>query len=96
VVQGDELVDSQPAFDHQTNEPIISFRFNNSGARKFGTFTKANVGRPFAIVLDDKVISAPVIRDQILGGSGQISGSFTVETANKLAIQLRSGALPPS
>ena len=94
VVKGDELVDSQPAFDHQTNEPIITFRFNNSGARKFGTFTKANVGRPFAIVLDDKVISAPVIRDQILQGSGQISGSFTVETANKLAIQLRSGALP--
>jgi len=94
VVRGDELVDAQPAFDQQTNEPIISFRFNNSGARKFGSFTRANVGRPFAIVLDDKVISAPVIRDQILGGSGQISGSFSVETANKLAIQLRSGALP--
>jgi SecD/SecF fusion protein len=94
IVRGDELVDAQPAFDQQTHEPIISFRFNNSGARKFGTYTKANVGRPFAIVLDDKVISAPVIRDQILTGSGQISGSFTVETANKLAIQLRSGALP--
>ena len=65
-----------------------------AGARKFGNFTKDNVGRPFAIVLDDKVISAPVIREPILGGSGQISGSFTVETATQLAIQLRSGALP--
>jgi preprotein translocase subunit SecD len=94
VVKGDELVDAQPAFDHQTNEPIITFRFNNAGARKFGAFTKINVGRPFAIILDEKVVSAPVIRDAILGGSGQISGSFSVETANKLAIQLRSGALP--
>ena len=71
-----------PAFDQRTNEPIITFRFNNSGARKFGNFTKDHVNRPFAIVLDDKVISAPVIREPILGGSGQISGSFTVETAN--------------
>jgi protein-export membrane protein SecD len=94
VVRGDELVDAQPAFDQQTNEPIISFRFNNSGARKFGNFTKDNVNRPFAIVLDEQVISAPVIREPILGGSGQISGSFTVESANQLAIQLRSGALP--
>src|SRR5215468_586877 len=94
VVRGDELVDAQPAFDSRTNEPVISFRFNNSGARKFGNFTKDHVNLPFAIVLDDKVISAPVIREPILGGSGQISGSFTVETAHQLAIQLRSGALP--
>ena len=94
VVQGDDLVDSQPGFDQQTNEPIISFRFNQSGARKFGAFTKEHVGQPFAIVLDDKVISAPVIREAILGGTGQISGNFTVESANNLAIQLRSGALP--
>jgi preprotein translocase subunit SecD len=94
VVQGEDLDNAQPAFDPQTNEPVISFRFNQSGARKFGAFTKDNVGRPFAIVLDDKVISAPVIREPILGGSGQISGNFTVETANNLAIQLRSGALP--
>ena len=94
VVQGDDLTDAQPGFDQRTNEPIISFRFNNSGARKFGNFTKENVGRPFAIVLDDKVLSAPVIREPILGGSGQISGSFTVESANTLAVQLRSGALP--
>jgi protein-export membrane protein SecD len=94
VVRGDELVDAQPAFDSRTNEPVISFRFNNSGARKFGNFTKDHVNQPFAIVLDDQVISAPVIREPILGGSGQISGSFTVEAANQLAIQLRSGALP--
>jgi preprotein translocase subunit SecD len=94
VVRGDQLVDSQPGFDQRTNEPIISFRFDQSGARTFGRFTQDNVGRPFAIVLDDKVLSAPVIREPILGGSGQISGSFTVESANNLAIQLRSGALP--
>jgi len=94
VVLGEDLEDAQPGFDQRTNEPIISFRFNTSGARKFGNFTKNNVGRPFAIVLDDKVISAPVIREAILGGSGQISGNFTVESANNLAIQLRSGALP--
>ncbi len=94
VVPGDDLVDAQPGFDQRTNEPIISFRFNQSGARKFGAFTKDNVGRPFAIVLDNHVLSAPVIREPILGGSGQISGSFTVETAGQLAVQLRSGALP--
>lgn len=94
VVQGDDLVDAQPAFDSQTNAPIITFRFNQSGARKFGNFTKTHVGEPFAIVLDDRVISAPVIREAILGGSGQISGNFSVESANNLAIQLRSGALP--
>lgn len=94
VVSGEDLVDAQPGFDQRTNEPIISFRFNQSGARKFGRFTKNNVGAPFAIVLDNKVLSAPVIREAILGGSGQISGSFTVESANNLAIQLRSGALP--
>lgn len=94
VVTGEDLVDAQPGFDQRTNEPIISFRFNQAGARKFGKFTSENVGAPFAIVLDNHVISAPVIRDAILGGSGQISGSFTVESANNLAIQLRSGALP--
>ena len=94
IVQGDDLTDAQPGFDQRTNEPIISFRFNQSGARRFGNFTRDNVGRPFAIVLDDKVLSAPVIREPILGGSGQISGSFTVESANTLAVQLRSGALP--
>lgn len=94
IVSGEDLVDSQPGFDQRTNEPIISFRFNQSGARKFGNYTKDNVGQPFAIVLDNKVLSAPVIREPILGGSGQISGSFTVDSANTLAVQLRSGALP--
>lgn len=94
VVQGDDLVDAQPSFDSRTNAPIITFRFNQSGARKFGDFTKTHVNKPFAIVLDDKVISAPVINEAILGGSGQISGNFSIETANNLAIQLRSGALP--
>jgi preprotein translocase subunit SecD len=94
VVDGTELVDAQPGFDQTTNEPIITFRFNQSGARKFGRFTQENLRRPFAIVLDDKVLSAPIIQSAILGGTGQISGSFTVETANTLAIQLRSGALP--
>jgi preprotein translocase subunit SecD len=93
-VSGEDLTDGQPGFDSRTNEPIISFRFNGSGARKFGNFTKDNVGQPFAIVLDDKVLSAPVIREPILGGSGQISGNFTVDSANTLAVQLRSGALP--
>jgi preprotein translocase subunit SecD len=94
VVRGDELTSANPAFDSRTNEPIIDFGFNNSGARKFGKFTQDHVGKPFAIVLDDKVISAPVIREPILGGRGQISGSFTPETSTQLAIQLRSGALP--
>ena len=94
IVPGDDLEDAQPGFDQRTTEPIISFRFNTSGARKFGKYTQENVGRPFAIMLDDKVISAPVIREAILGGTGQISGNFSVETANNLAIQLRSGALP--
>jgi protein-export membrane protein SecD len=94
VVAGEELTDAQPGFDQQTNEPVINFRFNQQGARKFGRYTQANVGRPFAILLDDRVISAPVIQTAILGGTGQISGRFTVESANALAVQLRSGALP--
>jgi preprotein translocase subunit SecD len=94
IVSGDELTDAQPGFDQRSNEPIVTFKFNTSGARKFAQVTQENVGRPFAIVLDDKVISAPVIREPILGGSGQISGNFTVESANNLAILLRAGALP--
>jgi preprotein translocase subunit SecD len=94
IVSGEELTDSQPGFDQRTSEPIVSFKFNSSGARKFAQVTQENVGRAFAIVLDNKVISAPVIREPILGGSGQISGNFTVESANNLAILLRAGALP--
>src|SRR6266480_3989550 len=94
IVSGEELTDAQPGFDQRTSEPIVTFKFNTSGARKFAQVTQENVGRPFAIVLDDEVISAPVIREPILGGSGQISGNFTVESANNLAILLRAGALP--
>jgi preprotein translocase subunit SecD len=94
LVSGGELTDAQPGFDQRTNEPIVSFKFNTVGARKFAVATSENVGQPFAIVLDDKVISAPVIREPITGGSGQISGSFTVQAANDLAILLRAGALP--
>jgi preprotein translocase subunit SecD len=94
LVSGAELTDAQPGFDQRTSEPIVSFRFNTSGARKFAQVTQENVGKPFAIVLDNEVISAPVIREPILGGSGQISGSFTVQSANDLAILLRAGALP--
>jgi len=94
LVSGADLTDAQPGFDQRTSEPIVSFRFNTSGARKFAQVTQENVGKPFAIILDNQVISAPVIREPILGGSGQISGSFTVESANDLAILLRAGALP--
>jgi len=94
LVSGADLTDAQPGFDQRTNEPIVTFRFNTSGARKFAEVTQQNVGKPFAIVLDNQVISAPVIREPILGGSGQISGSFTVQAANDLAILLRAGALP--
>jgi preprotein translocase subunit SecD len=94
MVSGEDLVDAQPGFDQRTGEPIVSFRFNTNGARRFAQVTQENVGRPFAIVLDNQVISAPVIREPILGGSGQISGRFTVEQANDLAILLRAGALP--
>jgi preprotein translocase subunit SecD len=94
LVSGGDLIDAQPGFDQRTNEPIVSFRFNGSGSRKFSDATVKNVGQPFAIVLDNKVVSAPVIREPITGGSGQISGSFTVQGANDLAILLRAGALP--
>lgn len=94
IVQGEDLTDAQPSFDQQTGKPIVSFRFDTRGAQSFGSATSANVGRLFAIVLDNKVISAPVIQTPITGGSGQISGSFTVVQANNLAILLRAGALP--
>ncbi len=105
IVTGEDLVDAQPGFDQQTNEPIVSFRFNSAGARRFGKYTKDHVGEPFAVVIDNgideltkkrdiHVITAPVIREPILGGSGQISGNFTIDEANELSILLRSGALP--
>ncbi|QAU46921.1 protein translocase subunit SecD [Bradyrhizobium guangzhouense] len=94
LVAGGDLTDAQATFDQRTNEPVVSFKFNTSGARKFAQATQENVGVPFAIILDNKVISAPVIREPITGGQGQISGNFTVQSANDLAILLRAGALP--
>lgn len=94
LLSGDDLADAQPGFDQQTNEPLVSFRFNTRGATVFGGVTQANIGRRFAVVLDDKFITAPVIRSAILGGTGQISGNFTVESAQNLAVLLRAGALP--
>ncbi len=94
LVSGADLVDAQPGFDQRSSEPVVNFRFNSSGGRKFAEATQQNVGKRFAIVLDNKVISAPVIREPILGGQGQISGNFTVQSANDLSILLRAGALP--
>ena len=93
MVSGDELVDAATTRD-QTGQWAVSFRFDSSGARKFGEVTTENVGKPFAIVLDGRVISAPVIREPIVGGTGQITGNFTVEEANDLSLLLRAGALP--
>ncbi len=92
VVGGENLVDAQPVF--QEGEPVVSFKFNSIGGKKFGEATKNNVGERLAIVLDNEVISAPTIQGAILGGSGVITGSFTVKSANDLALLLRSGALP--
>ncbi|MFZ5835581.1 MAG: protein translocase subunit SecD [Pseudomonadota bacterium] len=94
MVSGENLVDAQPSTDSQTSEPVVNFRFDTIGGKRFAEVTKANIGKPFAIVLDGRVVSAPVIRSAILGGSGQISGSFTFQEANDLAILLRAGALP--
>jgi preprotein translocase subunit SecD len=93
MVSGEMLTDATATFD-QSGQPVVSLRFNAAGARLFGEATSQNVGRRFAIVLDRQVISAPVIREAILGGVGQISGQFTVQTANDLAVLLRAGALP--
>lgn len=93
AVTGEELVDAQPTFD-QNGQPAVSFRFNPGGARKFGNYTANNVGALFAIVLDGEVISAPQIREAITGGSGQITGNFSVEESSELSILLRAGALP--
>ncbi|MEO8242122.1 MAG: protein translocase subunit SecD [bacterium] len=93
VVTGEDLTDAQPSFD-QNNRPAVSFKFDVTGARKFGEYTGAHVGDPFAIVLDNQVISAPTIQSAITGGSGIITGSFTVEESTNLAVLLRAGALP--
>ena len=93
-IKGDELSDAKQSFESRTNEPVVSITFDQQGGAKFAKLTTENVNRPFAIILDGKVLSAPNINEPILGGSAQISGSFTVASANSLAIALRSGALP--
>ena len=93
MVSGDQLVDAKQTFD-QDGQPVVSISFNTAGARRFGRVTQENVNKPFAIILDDKVLSAPNINEPILGGQAQISGQFTVETANQLAVSLASGKLP--
>lgn len=94
IVSGENLVDAQATFNSQNNEPVVSFRFDSKGATRFGQATQQNVGKLFAIILDNQVISAPQIREPILGGTGQISGNFTAQSANDLAVLLRAGALP--
>ncbi len=93
-IRGDNLTGAQQSFDPQTNDPVVNIQFDSDGGRRFAKLTTENVGKPFAIILDDKVLSAPNINEPIRGGTAQISGGFSVETANQLAISLRSGALP--
>src|SRR3954471_11689155 len=93
-VDGASLLDARPGADQHSGTWVVNFEFDSAGARRFAEITKQNVGRPFAIVLDGKVISAPVIREPITGGRGQISGNFTTQSANDLAVLLRAGALP--
>lgn len=92
-LSGDLLADASPGFN-QNGSPVVNLKFNNLGAKKFGDITKENVGKPFAIVLDNKVLTAPVIRGVILGGSAEISGNFTTKEASDLSLLLRAGALP--
>ena len=94
MVSGDRLIDAQVGTDSRSGQPVVNFRFDSAGGKRFGEVTRDNVGRPFAIVLDRQVISAPVIREAILGGVGQISGRFTFQEATDLALLLRAGALP--
>ncbi len=94
VLSGERLVDARPTMDQRTGQPVVSFRLDTTGARSFGQITTENVGRPFAIVLDGRILSAPVIHEPITGGSGQISGAFTITQANDLAALLRAGSLP--
>ena len=93
MVSGDQLTDANQGFD-QDGRPDINITFNTAGARRFGRATQENVGKPFAIILDDKILSAPNINEPILGGRAQITGSFTVQSAHDLAVSLASGKLP--
>src|SRR5690606_28627615 len=94
LLEGGHLTDARMAFDQRTGEPVVNFKLNRQGAERFGVITRDNVGRPFAVVLDGKVSTAPVIRTPSTGGSGQISGGFTSTEATDLALLLRAGALP--
>lgn len=94
IITGDQIADAQQAFDPQDGRPVVSIRFDGAGSRRFARVTQENVNKPFAIILDNVVISAPNINEPILGGQAQIAGSFTVDSANQLAISLRSGRLP--
>lgn len=94
ALEGKHISDARLAFNQDTGEPVVNFKLDNEGARRFGDMTKHNIGRALAIVLDDRVVTAPVIRSAIQGGSGEISGSFTSASANDLALLLRAGALP--
>ncbi|MFM9864613.1 MAG: protein translocase subunit SecD [Micropepsaceae bacterium] len=94
MLSGEHLADARPGVDGTTGEPVVTFRFDATGSRMFAAITKANVGRPFAILMDDEVLTAPVIQSPIIGGSGQISGSFTTKSASDLSAMLRAGALP--
>ena len=94
VMSGDNLTNARPRFDNLNNETVVSFTLDRVGAKKFGRVTTKNIGKKLAIIMDNKIISAPVIRDAILGGNGQISGNFTFQSATDFALLLRSGALP--
>ncbi len=94
IISGENLIDAQPRMDNETNETIVSFTLDRVGAKRFGKATTTGIGKKLAIVLDGKIISAPVVQDAIISGSGQISGGFTFQTATDLALLLRSGALP--
>lgn len=94
ALEGKHISDARLGFNQETGEPVVNFRLDGEGAQRFGTMTKHNIGRALAIVLDDRVVTAPVIRNAIQGGSGEISGAFTSESANDLALLLRAGALP--
>jgi len=94
AMEGDDIISVAPGFDQNNDQPIATFRFNGRGTRRFAHITEENIGKPFAIVADDKVLSAPVIREPIRGGTGQIAGNFTLEDANRVAMLLRSGTLP--
>jgi len=94
VLSGDNLLDAKPSMDNQNNETVVTFNLDRVGTKRFGKATSTGIGKKLAIVLDGKIVSAPVIRSAIIGGSGQISGNFTFQSATDLALLLRSGALP--